>query len=111
MGKPDPNTVGIHALMIALVLSRKTLTMADKVKRIFMLICYEVAPGKIQKSEFQYVFHLLYNWIKVCTCFDMKTSAIQKSVEARLFIENIEIVGLDESIVWVAKEQELEQIF
>ena len=65
--KPDPNTIGIHPLMVALVLTRKTLPAADKVKRIFNLICYQMAPDKIQKSEVSYVFHLIYNWIQVTT--------------------------------------------
>ena len=45
--KPDPNAVGVHSLMIALVLSRKTLSASEKVKRIFELVCFQVAPGQI----------------------------------------------------------------
>ena len=53
--------------MVALVLSRRSIETAEKVKRLFKLICYEVSPGRIQKSEVQYVFHLVYNWIRVTT--------------------------------------------
>ena len=66
-GKPEPNTVGIHPLMVALVLSRKNLLNKEKVRRIFTLICYEISPGRIQPSEAEYVFHLVYNWIRVTT--------------------------------------------
>ena len=67
--------------MVALVLSRRSLSIADKVKRLFTLICYEVSPGRIQKSEVQYVFHLVYNWIRVTTHLQMSTSTVQEQAE------------------------------
>ena len=77
--------MGIHALLMALVLARKTLPAKEKVKQIFNLICYQIAPNKIQKSEVQYIFFLAYNWIWETTRFRLTTSTVQEAVEKQLF--------------------------
>ena len=102
--KTDPNAVGIHPLMIALVLTRKNLSVEVKVKRLFGLICFEVSTDKIQKSEVNYVFHLAYNWIKVTTKLQLTTSSVQESTEARLFSDpKIETVSHPETVTWISK--------
>ena len=49
------------------------------------MICYQIAPNKIQKSEVQYIFFLAYNWIWETTRFRLTTSTVQEAVEKQLF--------------------------
>ena len=93
--------MGIHALMISLVLSRKTISTKEKVHKIFKLICFEVSENEIQKSEVKYVFHLLYNWIKATTRFEMTTSSVQESTEKKFFRSDQETVNIENIINWV----------
>ena len=95
--------MGIHSLQVALILCRKELSRQDKVKRIFELVCYEVSPGRIQFSEVDYVFHLVYNWILATTGLELQTSATQESTRQRLYDKSKETVSLEEAIVWVCK--------
>ena len=46
-GQQEPNTVGIHMLMVAMILSRRKLSVQEKVKRVFHLVCYQVQPNRI----------------------------------------------------------------
>ena len=109
--KQEPNAVGIHPMMIALVLSRKNVVVTEKVKRIFLLVCFQVSPGRIQWTEALYVFHLVYNWIRVTTYLDLQTSSVQKSTFKRVVDENKETVPFEETYVWISKQEELEPLF
>ena len=86
--KADPNHVGIHNFMIALVLSRKNSPITSKILHILELVCFQITEGKIQKSELKYVFHLFYYYIEVTTPVLMKYSEIQKRVEEACFPED-----------------------
>ena len=98
--------------MVAMVLARRTMPIPDKVKRIFKAVCYEVSPGRIQKSEVQYIFHLVYNWIRVTTHLDLKTSTVQEAAFKKLFPDKKnDTVQMDEASTQIGKFEEINVIF
>ena len=104
--------MGIHQLMVAMVLARRNLPIPDRVKRVFKAVCYEVSPGRIQQSEVQYIFHLVYNWIRVTTHLELKTSAVEEAVLKKLFPDKKnDTVQLEEASTQIGKFEELVVIF
>ena len=45
--KTEPNEVSVHALILAIVLSRKELEPRDKVKTLIDTICFKINPKEI----------------------------------------------------------------
>ena len=74
--KAEPNDIGVHSLIVALVLSRKELSPQEKIKNLLNIITFKIKETCIQKSELQYIFHLVYNWIEVTTMLKLKESLI-----------------------------------
>ena len=64
IGQNDqPNSVNIHQLMVALILSRKKDSPSSKVHSLIKLILFEIEEGEVQATEVQYVFHLVTNHV------------------------------------------------
>ena len=45
--KAEPNQVSVHALILAIVLSRKEMDPTEKVKKLIDVICFKIAPKEI----------------------------------------------------------------
>ena len=74
--------------------------------------CFKITKKSIQKSELQYVFHLMYSWIEVITQLKLKESAIQTRIEQACFPDDeTETADIDDIAEKISKEYEIAPLF
>ena len=108
--KAEPNQVSVHALILAIVLSRKEMDPTEKVKKLIDVICFKISPKEIQLQEVQYLFHLMYKWIEATTMLKIKTSQLQTKVEDQCF-KSDDVSKIDDIVKAICDQEEIPLLF
>ena len=88
--------------MVAMVVCRQKAsgqctTVEDKLYKIVQLICFSLEPNRVQRSEVEYVSHLLGQWVEVTTGYKMSEPAVLKKVLGVLYRDH-ELAYIDDVV-------------
>ena len=68
-----------------------------KVRKIIEKVSFQVEPGKVQRTEVEYVFQLICRWVEVTTCYKIAYCALFTRVCDNLY-EGKEMVAVEEVV-------------
>ena len=109
--------MSIHQLIVALIMCRQKQpkegfcsTISEKIYRILQLICFEMEPNQIQRSEVEYIFHLICQWVEVTTMYKITDTLVIKKICNNLYNDS-ETVSLREVTNLMAIQPETIALF
>ena len=90
-----PDKVTIHQLLFALIFARRDMKGAEKVRKLMLMICFNLEPNIVHKSEIEYIFVLFYRMVELTTDFKTDTCQLWQDTAARFFTgKNRDVVNV-----------------